>query len=144
MFVLEDDAQNGPDHVDSHRSPLLVISPYARGGVVHRFANTTDVLVTMEEILGLAQLSQFDYYGRPLREIWNTTPDSRPYAAIPPSIPLTERNVATGPAARASEGLDFSMEDRVDDDTFNRVLWAAIKGDRVPYPALRSLTPIPR
>ncbi len=69
IFVLEDDAQNGPDHVDSHRSPLLVISPYSRGGLIHRFANTTDVIATMSELLGLGHLSQFDYYGRPLRGI---------------------------------------------------------------------------
>jgi hypothetical protein len=138
MFVLEDDAQNGPDHVDSHRSPLLVISPYAKGGVVHRFANTTDVLVTMEEILGLGQLSQFDYYGRPLRDIWSPTPDARPYSALTPSVPLTEKNVASGPAARESERLDFSFADRADDDAFNQVLWKAIKGD-APYPGARRM-----
>jgi hypothetical protein len=64
FFVLEDDAQNGPDHVDSHRSVLLVISPWTRPGTVHRWTNTTDVIATMEDILGLGQLSQFDFYGR--------------------------------------------------------------------------------
>src|SRR5213075_1806407 len=78
VFVLEDDAQNGPDHVDAHRSPLLVISPYNRSRVTHRFANTTDVLRTIEEILGLSSLSHFDYYGRPLRDIWATSPDLQP------------------------------------------------------------------
>ncbi|MFN8581105.1 MAG: bifunctional YncE family protein/alkaline phosphatase family protein [Gemmatimonadaceae bacterium] len=66
IFVLEDDAQNGPDHVDSHRSPLLVISPYTRAGVHHRFANTTDVIATMEGS-SVWPRSRFDYYGRPLR-----------------------------------------------------------------------------
>ena len=138
VFVLEDDSQNGPDHVDSHRSVLLVISAYNRGGVIHRFANTTDVLVTMEEILDLGQLSQFDYYGRPLRDIWTETPDLRPYAALTPSVPLTESNPAAGPGARESEQLDFVFEDRAEDDAFNRVLWAAIKGD-TPYPGIRRM-----
>src|SRR5438046_1928225 len=64
IFVLEDDAQSGPDHVDSHRSPILVISPWARDGAIHRFANTTDVLKTIEELLHLESMSQFDHYGR--------------------------------------------------------------------------------
>ncbi|MBA2688446.1 MAG: bifunctional YncE family protein/alkaline phosphatase family protein, partial [Gemmatimonadaceae bacterium] len=77
VFVLEDDAQNGPDHVDSHRAPMLVISPYNRPGTIHRFTNTTDALRTMEEILGLESLSQFDYYGRPLRDVFSSTADVR-------------------------------------------------------------------
>src|SRR5881409_1630975 len=92
VFVLEDDAQNGPDHVDSHRSPLLVVSAYNRPGVIHRFANTTDVLRTIEEILGLESLSHFDHYGRPLREVWAAEPDLSPYAALVPEAPLDEKN----------------------------------------------------
>ncbi len=134
VFVLEDDAQNGPDHVDSHRSPMLVISPYNRPGVVHRFANTTDVLATIEEILGLDALSQFDHYGRPLREIWAKEPDLRPYAVLTPSVALTERNPETGRGARESATLDFRFEDVAEEDLFNQVLWRAIKGEGVPYP----------
>src|SRR5258705_8103333 len=74
FFVLEDDAQDGPDHVDSHRSVLLVISAYNRGAAIHRFVSTTDAFATIEEILGLAKLSHIDYYGRPLREIFNDKP----------------------------------------------------------------------
>src|SRR5262249_1747337 len=66
VFVVEDDAQAGPDHVDSHRSVLLAISPWTRGGVSHRFVNTTDVLATIEEILGLQPMSQFDRFAPPL------------------------------------------------------------------------------
>ncbi|MEP7346215.1 MAG: bifunctional YncE family protein/alkaline phosphatase family protein, partial [Gemmatimonadaceae bacterium] len=134
IFVLEDDAQNGPDHVDSHRSPMLVISPYARPGAHHRFTNTTDVIATMEEILGLAALSQFDYYGRPLRDIWTSTPDLRPYRALPAGVPLTQRNPETGLNARESSRLALDFEDMADEDAFNRILWRAIKGDSVPYP----------
>ena len=137
VFVLEDDAQAGPDHVDSHRSVLLVISPWAAGGVMHRFVNTTDVLATVEEILGLGTLSQFDHFGRPLREIWRTTPDLRPFDAIRPTQSTTEQNLTLDDNARSSDRLDLGGQDRADDDEFNRILWRAIKGNDVPYPGVR-------
>jgi hypothetical protein len=136
VFVLEDDAQNGPDHVDSHRSPMLVISPYTRGGVVHRFANTTDVLRTIEEILGLDALSQFDYFGRPLRDIWSDAPDLRPWTALVPAASHMEKNAAGTPDARESALLDLRIEDVADEATFNHILWRSVKGD-VPYPGTR-------
>jgi YVTN family beta-propeller protein len=139
VFVLEDDAQSGPDHVDSHRSPLLVISPYNRGQVFHRFANTTDVLATIEDILGLSRMSQFDHYGRPLREIWETTPDLTPYEALKPDVPLDEKNPKRGALAEASRKLTLKKEDTSDDDLFNRILWSAIKGDQ-PYPGIRRMS----
>jgi hypothetical protein len=111
MFVLEDDAQSGPDHVDSHRSVLLVISAYNRSGVVHRFTNTTDILATIEEILGLDALSQFDHYGRPLRSIFAAKPDLTPYKALKPTVDLNEKN-ASGEAAN----LDLSRPDAINDD----------------------------
>jgi Phosphoesterase family len=137
VFVLEDDAQNGPDHVDSHRSPLLVISAYNHTGTIHRFANTTDVLRTIEEILGLSSLSQFDYYGRPLRDIWSATPDLTPYQALTPAVALNEMNPANTTGSRNSARLDFRKEDLANEDAFNRVLWSAIKGDASPYPGAR-------
>jgi hypothetical protein len=136
LFVLEDDAQNGPDHVDSHRSPFLAISPYSRPGVHHRFANTTDVLATIEEILGLASLSQFDHYGRPLRDIWTKEADLRPYAAMTPGVSLDERNPQSGRNAEESKHLELEFEDIADEDLFNRILWRAVKGDSVPYPGI--------
>ena len=137
IFVLEDDAQAGPDHVDSHRSVLLVASAWSRHGVSHRFVNTTDVLATIEEILGLDPLSAFDRFGRPLREIWRSEPDLSPYAALTPSQPLSDLNVAEGPDARRSARFDLSRPDEIDDDTFNRVLWRAMKGPNAPYPVQR-------
>jgi YVTN family beta-propeller protein len=134
IAVLEDDAQNGPDHVDSHRSVLLMISAYSRAGTVHRFTNTTDVLATMEEALKLDALSQFDHYGRPLRDIWTTEPDPRPYAAITPSVSLDAKNPSGGRDARESAKLDFDFEDVADEAAFNRILWRTIKGERAPYP----------
>lgn len=134
IFALEDDAQAGPDHVDSHRSVMLAISAYNKGGVSHRFVNTTDVLATIEEILHLGNLSQFDHYGRPLREIFGPKADLAPYHPLVPPVPLDELNPAAGPAAQASAKLDLETVDASDDDLFNRILWRAIRGEGVPYP----------
>jgi hypothetical protein len=118
---------------------LLVISPYNRGRVLHRFANTTDVLATIEEILGLGRLSPFDYYGRPLREIWETTPDLTPYAVLRPSVPLDEKNPPRGAMAEASKKLALEKVDESNDDLFNRILWKTIKGEH-PYPGPRRMS----
>ncbi|HEU5217209.1 MAG TPA: bifunctional YncE family protein/alkaline phosphatase family protein [Gemmatimonadales bacterium] len=140
VFVLEDDAQNGPDHVDSHRSVLLTISAWNRPGVVHRWVNTTDVIATIEEILGLDRMSQFDFYGRALREIWSSTPDLTPYAALTPVQSLTERNPrAGGPGSEEAARLDFTFEDIADEALFNRSLWLALKGTAVPYPGIKRM-----
>jgi len=139
VFVLEDDAQDGPDHVDSHRSPMLVISAYNRGKVFHRFANTADVLATIEDILGLGRMSQFDHYSRPLREIWEMTPDLTPYVALRSSVPLDEKNPPRGALAEASKKLVLEKEDMSNDDLFNRILWGAIKGDK-PYPGPKRMS----
>jgi hypothetical protein len=136
VFVLEDDAQNGPDHVDSHRSPMLVVSPYTHGAAVHRFANTTDVLRTIEEILHLDALSQFDYFGRPLRDIWSDTPDLRPYTVLTPGVNLTEKNPAGTRGARESTTLDLRHEDLADDSLFNAILWRTVRPG-APYPGTR-------
>ena len=137
VFVLEDDAQNGPDHVDAHRSPLLVISPYTRGGVIHRFANTTDVLRTIEEILGLGSMAHFDYFGRPLRDVWASTPDLRAYVALTPNVDLGEMNAPNTRGARESTRLDLRVEDVAEEELFNQILWRTIKGSDRPYPGAR-------
>ncbi len=134
VFVLEDDAQNGPDHVDSHRSELLVISPYNRPGAYHRFTNTTDVVRTIEGVLHLGSLSQFDYYGRPLTDVWATEPDLRPFDVITPSVSLDERNAAATRGALESLRLSFDKEDESDDDDFSKILWHVVKGYDKPYP----------
>jgi YVTN family beta-propeller protein len=139
IFILEDDAQDGPDHVDSHRSVLFVVSAYNRAGAIHRFVNTTDVFATMEEILGLPPLSQFDSYGRPLRDIFNAKPDLRPYTALKPEQPLDEKNPSSGKNAQASMQLDLEEVDKADMALFNQILWRAIKGDSAPYPATRRM-----
>jgi len=140
MFVLEDDAQNGSDHVDSHRSPLLVISPYSVGGAYHSFANTTDVLATIEELLGLGRLSQFDHYGRALRTIWRETPDVRAYVALKPAQSLDDRNPRVGIGARESRKLALDKEDEADEELFNKILWRAFKGETRPWPGVTRMS----
>lgn len=140
IFVLEDDAQDGADHVDMHRSVLLVISAWNRGGVYHRFVNTTDVLATVEQIAGMRPMSQFDYFSRPLADVFGSKPDLRPYEPIVPEVAMDEMNAANAPAAKPSASIDLSRPDAVPDDLFNRILWLAIKGD-TPYPETRRATP---
>jgi hypothetical protein len=142
VFVLEDDAQNGPDHVDAHRSPALVISPYVkRGAVDSTMYSTVGMLRTMELILGLPPLTQHDAAATPMHAAFTAKPDLRPYSAVKPEVDLDERNAKTAPGAKASARMDFSDVDRIDDDEMNQILWRAIKGD-VPMPApVRSAFP---
>jgi hypothetical protein len=116
-----------------------VISPWTAGGVSHRFANTTDVIATIEEILGLGTLSQFDHFGRPLREIWRTAPDARSYAAITPQVNLDDVNRPDTREARESARLDLRFEDMADETLFNGILWRMMKGD-APYPGTRRIS----
>jgi DNA-binding beta-propeller fold protein YncE len=141
MFVVEDDAQAGPDHVDSHRSPLLVVSAWNRPGTVHRFANTTDVIAAIEDILGLGRLGKFDHFSRPLTDFFAASADPRPYTAIVPSAPLDEMNPPKTAAARMSEGIDLTKPDRVDDALFNQILWSMLKGEQA-MPRAKSQAPL--
>ncbi len=104
IFVLEDDAHDGPDHVDSHRSLAFVISPYTRRRTLDStFYNTASVLRTIELILGLRPMTVFDAAARPMHTVFQPRPDLRPYAAEKPRIPLDERNPpSTGQIARSA------------------------------------------
>jgi hypothetical protein len=135
MFVLEDDAQNGPDHVDSHRAPAYVLSPYTRRGIVDSsMYNTTSMLRTMELILGLRPMTHFDAAARPMWAAFSNKPDTTPYEAVKPQVPLGERNPAASPTAARSMRLDFSEADRIDDDELNEILWRAIRKTEPPAP----------
>jgi DNA-binding beta-propeller fold protein YncE len=141
IFIIEDDPQNGFDHVDGHRSPCLVISPYTtRKQVISKFYNQTSVLHTMERILGLPALTQLDGRSPLMTDCFTDTPDFTPYKALKAEVPLDQMNKRLKDlkgAARAwavkSLAQDLSHPDRIDDDTFNRILWYAVKGD-APYP----------
>jgi hypothetical protein len=135
IFVLEDDAQNGPDHVDSHRSPAFLISPYTRGrGIDSTMYNTTSVLRTIELILGLRPMTSFDAAARPMFAAFNAKPDTRPWSALPGTYPLDIRNPANTATAARSARLDFSEADRIDDQELNDILWLAIKATEPPVP----------
>ena len=139
IFVLEDDSQAGPDHVDSHRSPFFAISAYNRPGTIHRFANTTDVVAAIEDILGLARLSKFDYFSRSLADVFSEKPNLARYNALLPQADIHEMNPSQGPAAQMSEQLDLRAADRSDDALFNRILWYMLKqGGPVPPAASKA------
>ena len=136
IFVVEDDAQDGPDHVDAHRSVLLVASPYVRKGAVDSTLYTTcGVLRTMELILGLPPLSQCDAAATPLYAAFQSTPMARTFAALAPRIPVDEKNLASAPGAAASATLDFSDEDRIPMRLMNEILWASVRGSERPHAA---------
>jgi DNA-binding beta-propeller fold protein YncE len=141
VFVLEDDSQAGPDHVDCHRSVFFAISAYNRPGVVHRFINTTDVVAAIEDILGLSRLSKYDYFSRSLADIFAATPDLSPWTAMAPQVDINAVNPSTTPMARMSERLDFSAPDRVNDAAFNDILWRMLKGSQ-PYPVVQAKAPL--
>lgn len=136
IFVLQDDAQNGPDHVDSHRSPAFAVSPYTRrGGMIDStHYSTASMLRTIELILGLQPMTQFDAAARPMSAAFDARPDPRPYEAEKPRISLEDRNPAGNATAARSEKLDFSEADRIDDNELNAILWQAIRGGQPPPP----------
>lgn len=143
IFVIEDDPQNGFDHVDGHRSICLVISPYTkRGALVSRFYNQTSVVHTIHRIFGIAAVNQLTALSPVMTDCFQAEPDLRPYDCRPITIELGELNKKAElltPAERvladASSSMDLSKPDRADEDTLNRILWHAMKGAETPYPA---------
>jgi 6-phosphogluconolactonase (cycloisomerase 2 family) len=136
IFVIEDDAQNGPDHVDAHRTEALVISPYTKRNYVDStMYSTSSMARTMELILGLKPMSQFDAAARPMANAFQSKPDLAPYEHAPAQVDLQEKNTATAWGARQSEDFDFTEEDRVDDLVFNEVIWRSVKGPESAAPA---------
>jgi DNA-binding beta-propeller fold protein YncE len=135
IFVLEDDAQNGPDHIDSHRSAAFVISPYTHTGAINSsMYNTTSMLRTMELILHLRPMTHFDAGARPMLNCFSKDPVLAAYQAEKPRIPLDDRNPAASPTAARSARLDFSDADLNDDDELNDILWLAIRHTDPPAP----------
>ncbi|HEV3204315.1 MAG TPA: alkaline phosphatase family protein, partial [Gemmataceae bacterium] len=135
IFVVEDDAQNGPDHVDAHRTVALVISPYVRRGHVDsNLYSTSSMLRTMELILGLKPMSQFDAAARPMYGSFQATPDLRPYSHAPAGVDLNQKTQASAWGAKLSETFDFAKEDSADDLLLNEVIWRSVKGSRIAMP----------
>ncbi|HEX4072272.1 MAG TPA: alkaline phosphatase family protein, partial [Planctomycetaceae bacterium] len=136
IFVIEDDAQNGPDHVDAHRTVGLVISPYVRRKAVDSTQySTVGMIRTIELILGLPPLSQYDAAARPLFASFSDKPDLTPYQHVPAIIDITAVNGPSAYGAARSMKMDFSEYDRVNDFELNEILWRSIKGVNAPLPA---------
>ncbi|MFN8091598.1 MAG: alkaline phosphatase family protein [Vicinamibacteria bacterium] len=143
IFVIEDDPQDGWDHVSGYRTTAYVASPYAkRGQVVTTQYNTTSLLRTIEQILGLPPMNQFDASAVPMWDAFTDTPDLRPFAARPANVALDEMNpqprALADPVRRrdalASARMNFREVDKAPEDALNRILWRAMKGTREPYP----------
>ncbi len=138
IFIIEDDAQNGPDHVDSHRTVGLVISPWCKQHVVDSTAYTTASMVrTIELILGLPPMTQYDAGATPMFGCFGKVSNPVPYVRLQPKIDLLAKNTRFSPGAQASAKMDFDEWDEAPEDELNRVLWAAVKGVNVPYPTPR-------
>lgn len=156
IFVVEDDAQNGPDHIDAHRSIAYVIGPYVkRGSVVSERYNTVSMLRTIEEILGIQPLGLNDALQPPMTEVFSTGQPDWTYSARVPAVLRTTRlplPKAPGKQKKAmsqprhdssywagkTTGYDFSREDKLDSAAFNLVLWNGLKGEDQPYPSHRN------
>jgi DNA-binding beta-propeller fold protein YncE len=136
IFIIEDDAQNGPDHVDSHRTAGLVISPYVkRKAVDSEMYSTVSMLRTVELLLGLPPMTQHDAAAAPMVSSFMAQPDLSGFTALPASIDLMAKNPPQGYGAVASARMDFREYDRIDEDELNRILWHSIKGADAPYPS---------
>ncbi len=137
IFALEDDAQNGPDHVDAHRSIAFVASPYTKRGYVDSTMYTTSgMLRTMELILGIPPMSQYDAAATPMFNSFTSKADLTPFKHRPAKHDLTEKNGQNAPGAQQSASWDFSKEDTLPDIEFNEVIWMSVRGanSRMPAP----------
>jgi YVTN family beta-propeller protein len=142
IFVIEDDAQDGADHVDAHRSPALVISAYNRpGALVHQYHNTVSMVRTIELLLGMPPMNQLDAAASPI-DIFQAQPDLRPYKALIPDVAL--KNLLVQPTAadretarwiRESQHQDFASEDLANPQTLNRIIWFSVHHTTNTYPA---------
>jgi DNA-binding beta-propeller fold protein YncE len=136
IFVVEDDAQNGPDHVDAHRTVALVISPYTkRHHVDSTMYSTSSMLRTMELILGLKPMSQFDAAATPMYASFQSKPDIRPYSALAANVDILETNSKVAWGASESRKMNFAREDATDDLKLNEIIWRSVRGAECPMPA---------
>ena len=136
VFILEDDAQDGPDHVDAHRSTAYVAGPYVKRNFVdHTMYSTTSMLRTMELILGIPPMSQYDAAAVPMWRCFQATPNFTAFNVKPLQWDINEKNKAENAWQRKSETFDFTKEDRIPDRAFTEVIWKAVKGENAVVPA---------
>jgi len=144
IFVIEDDAQSGPDHVDGHRTSYLAISPYTRRGYVdHTFYTTTNMVRSIELMVGLNPMNRFDALSEPMVNCFMDVPDLSPYTVRPNNVPLDQPNPGRLSKmtpqeefwAEKTEDLDWSHPDAPDSYWLNRIIWASLHKDGTPYPS---------
>jgi YVTN family beta-propeller protein len=135
IFILEDDAQNGPDHVDAHRSIALVVSPFShRHAVDSTLYTTSGMLRSMELILGLAPMSQYDASATPMYKAFQSSPVPAPFTHLDARIPLDEKNDPHAWGSHASLQMDLADADRAPEQELNEILWRSVKGASAPMP----------
>ena len=135
IFVVEDDAQNGSDHVDAHRTIAFVISPYTKRKFTDSsMYSTASMLRTMELILGLKPMTQFDAAALPMYHSFQATADLTPYQHLPINVPLDDKNLASAWGSKLSETWDLSREDAADDLLLNEAVWRSVKGPHSAMP----------
>ena len=138
IFIIEDDAQNGPDHVDAHRTTAYVAGGFVKRKFIdHTMYSTSSMLRTIELILGIPPMTQYDAAAEPMWRCFSNTLDSSPFVSINSNINLDDKNTVSNKWQRKSETFDFSKEDRVPDNEFSEVIWYAVKGEGAPYPGPR-------
>jgi YVTN family beta-propeller protein len=136
IFILEDDAQDGPDHVDAHRSTALVISPYIKRHFVdHTMYSTSGMIRTMELILGIPPMTQYDASATPMYFAFSSEPNLAPFDLRKPRIDLHEKNALGAFGQRSMASMNLSREDAVPDNKFNEIIWKSVKGSTSVMPA---------
>jgi hypothetical protein len=139
VFIFEDDAQNGPDHVDAHRSTAYVAGGFVkRKHIEHEMYSTSSLLRTVELILGIKPMSQYDAAATPMWKCFSQTPDLTPFKSRPANIDLNLKNPDKKTAlSMKSQSFDFSKEDSAPDLEFNEIIWKAVRGEHSVMPAPR-------
>jgi YVTN family beta-propeller protein len=138
VFIVEDDAQNGPDHVDAHRTTAYVAGPFVKRNFVdHTSYTTSGLLRTIELILGLPPMSQYDAAAVPLWRSFTAMPDNKSFALLPANINLSDKNVVWNELAERSATFDFTKEDSAPDLEFSEVIWKGVRGLHAVMPAPR-------
>ena len=136
IFIVEDDAQNGPDHVDAHRSTAYITGGFVKRHFVdHTMYSSSSVLRTIELILGLPPMTQYDASAMPMWRCFTSQSNKTPFTCLPSNINLNEINTKENKLGALSKGLDFSAVDRVPDEIMNNILWKAVKGENSTVPS---------
>ncbi len=138
VFILEDDAQDGPDHVDAHRSTAYVAGGFVKRNYVdHTMYSTSSMLRTIELILGLKPMSQYDAAAEPMWRCFSAQPNMNGFTAKPLQVDINEKNFVENAWQRKSELFNFTKADNIPDREFTEVIWKAVKGENSPVPSPR-------